>query len=95
MKKNDKLSNNSWLQRLTLFVVSLICVVGSVQASNRYYYRYTATPTTGGKVYATDDENSTISYSSSASSVRFRILSISISASSTIRAGTGSGPCPP
>lgn len=66
MKKNDKLSNNSWLQRLTLFVVSLICVVGSVQASNRYYYRYTATPTTGGKVYATDDENSTISYSSSA-----------------------------
>ena len=67
MKTNDKLTKGSWLQRLTLFVVSLICVVGSVQAASyTYYYRYTATPTTGGKVYASDDENSTISYSSSA-----------------------------
>ena len=64
MKTNDKLTNNSWLQRLTLFVIGLICVVGSALASNRYYYRYTATPTTGGKVYATDDENSQIEYSS-------------------------------
>lgn len=66
MKKNDKLTNNSWLQRFTLFVIGLICVVGSAHATNRYYYRYTATPTTGGKVYASDDESSTISYSSSA-----------------------------
>lgn len=64
MKRNYKQTNNSWLQRLTLFVVSMICVVGSLQASERYYYRYTATPTTGGQVYASNDGNSTKDYSS-------------------------------
>ncbi|GEM_PF-7050284 len=54
MKKIGKLMNNCWLQRLTLFVVSLICVVGSVQAGGNYYYQAVAkvVPTGGGKVYA-------------------------------------------
>lgn len=54
MKKIGKLMNNCWLQRLTLFVVSLICVVGSVQAGDKYYYKAVAkvVPTGGGKVYA-------------------------------------------
>lgn len=60
MKTIDKLLNGRWLQRLTLFVVSMICVVGSVQASETYYYTYKVVPTTGGKVYASDDESSSI-----------------------------------
>ena len=61
MKKIGKLMNNCWLQRLTLFVVSLICVVGSVQAGgNKYYYQAVAkvVPTGGGKVYAEVYNNS-------------------------------------
>ena len=59
MKRNYKQTNNSWLQRLTLFVVSLICVLGSVQAtSTEYYYRATATasPSAGGKVYVSKNQ---------------------------------------
>lgn len=62
MKKIGKLMNNCWLQRLTLFVVSLICVVGSVQAGGggNYYYQAVAkvVPTGGGKVYAEVYNNS-------------------------------------
>ena len=60
MKKIGKLMNNCWLQRLTLFVVSLICVVGSVQAGGNYYYKAVAkvVPTGGGKVYAEVYNNS-------------------------------------
>ncbi|MBQ3628703.1 MAG: hypothetical protein II947_06725 [Bacteroidaceae bacterium] len=72
MKTNDKLTNNSWLQRLTLFVVSLICVVGNAQATaNDYYYRATASasPTAGGKVYVSKYDVTNPSYQNSPMSI--------------------------
>ena len=34
MEKNDELLKGSWLQRFTLFIIGLICVVGSLQADD-------------------------------------------------------------
>lgn len=70
MKTNDKLTKDSWLQRLTLFVVSLICVVGNAQATaNDYYYRATASPTAGGKVYVSKYDVTNPSYQNSPMSI--------------------------
>lgn len=51
--------NSDWIQRLTVLVVGLICVVGNVQAGNKtYYYQATVSvsPSGSGKVYIATEE---------------------------------------